>query len=228
MNENIITSPVFFLFIAFSFLLSFGYFRGRRKNQKIYRAAFRALVDTVKPQDQTFTVIGGVVGYHANLVVAKQQPISQIDATITLLPRHSWLYFPISFAIRRFDRLFVTFHCRAPIPGEGHIIEKGYAGFRGPKIANREKLQGETRPWGKQNVEVYYDSTKTRNFLSSLMDILPDPGVIRHIALVPGEQRCFVFMIPRPGKVEESFAPLYRWLVEGLKKETRHRNDKKS
>lgn len=216
---DIVTTPVFLLFIAFSFLLSYGYFWGRRRNDTIFRSAFKAMVETAQPADQTFTVIGGVVGYHANLVMPKQHPLSQIDATITLLPRHSWLYLPLSWLVRRFDRLFITFHCRARVPGEGHVIESAFARFRGPKITGAERLTREDHVWGKATYHVYYDTIKTRDFLMALLGSTPDPGVIRHIALVPKENRGFVFMIPRLGKVEQSFAPLYRWFIGGLKNE---------
>ena len=228
--DNILATPLFYLFIAFTFLLSFGYFRGRRRNKEIYQSAFKALVDIVKPNDQTFTVIGGVVGYHANFYMPKQHPLSQIDATITLLPRHSWLYLPISYLTRRFDRLFITLNCRAPLPpGEGHLIESSYARFRGAGITNEEKLQKEKLDWGNHRFYLYYDDKKTRDLLLSFVAENPDPGLIRHMALVPDKKRGFVFMIPRIGQVQDSFAPLYRWFLSTLKKEERelHRKNGK-
>jgi len=95
-HGHIVTQPVFFLFIAFSCVLTVGYFWGRRENKRVFLSAFDDLVEVVKPDEQTFTNIGGVVGYHANLLIKKKSPFSQIDATITLLPRHSLLYISIS------------------------------------------------------------------------------------------------------------------------------------
>lgn len=57
--ESIITQPVFFLFVAFSFLLTFGYFWGRRHNKGISLSAFNDLIEVFHPDDQTFTNIGG-------------------------------------------------------------------------------------------------------------------------------------------------------------------------
>jgi len=107
--EHIIMQPVFFLFVAFSFLLTVGYLWGRRQNKEISLAVLKDLIDVIRPDDQTFTNIGGAIGYHANLLVKKKGALlSRADATITLLPRHSWLYLPISKIIRKYDRLFIT------------------------------------------------------------------------------------------------------------------------
>lgn len=210
--NDIVTTPLFLLFIAFSFLLSYGYFWGRRRNKKIFLSAFNALVEVAEPVDQTFTTIGGVVGYHANLRMKKDSPVSQIDATITLLPRHSWLYLPISMMIMRYDRLFVTLSIKPKMVGEGHIIEKAYAGFRGPKIKNADRLQKETIKWNTIDFILYYETMKVRDHLTRFIDENPDPGIIRHIALVPDQRKCFVFMIPRKEQVGRYFAPIPRWI----------------
>jgi hypothetical protein len=44
------------------------------------------------------------------------------------------------------------------------------------------------------------------------IDNNPDPGIIRHIAIVPDQKRCFIFMIPQKGQVKKGLAPIYRWI----------------
>jgi len=218
-HDYILTQPVFFLFIAFTMLLSLGYLWGKRANKRVFLAAFNDLVDVVKPDDQTFTNIGGLVGYHANLYIKKNNaPISQVDATITLLPRHSWLYLPISKIIMRYDRLFITLYVKSGLPGEAHIIETRYAGFRAPKIANVDRLDKETVQWGSFHFHMYYQNVKVRDHLIKFMERNPDPGVIRHIALVPEQKKSFVFMIPHKKQVARYFAPIYEWLPTIVKK----------
>jgi hypothetical protein len=216
-HEQILTQPVFFLFIAFSFLLSFGYFWGRRQNKKLFLSAFNDLVDIVKPDDQTFTNIGGVVGYHTNLFIKKKGPVSRVDATITLLPRHSWLYFPISKIISKYDRLFITLYLKQNPLGEGHLIEKKYAGFRGPKITNEQRLNKETIKWGKHDFYLYYVNLKVRDHFIKFMELNPEPAIIKHIAIVPDQKKSFVFMIPHRTKVAQYFAPIYQWLPSVIK-----------
>jgi hypothetical protein len=45
----------------------------------------------------------------------------------------------------------------------------------------------------------------------------PDPGIIRHIALVPEQKKGFIFMIPKPDQVARDFARIYHWLPSVLK-----------
>lgn len=217
--EHIITQPVFFLFVAFSFLLTFGYFWGRRHNRAIFRSAFNDLMEVFRPDDQTFTNIGGAIGYHANLYIRKKGAfLSRVDATITMLPRHSWLYFPISKLIRKYDRLFITLYMKHPLPEESHLIEAKYSGFMGSKIENASRLNREDVKWGKYAFSIYYESMMMRDNFVRLIDNNPDPGVIRHIAVVPNQKKTFIFMIPKMGEVGRYLTPVYRWLPSILKK----------
>ncbi|NPU86488.1 MAG: hypothetical protein HPY65_18580 [Syntrophaceae bacterium] len=218
-HDYLAGQPLFYLFIAFSALLSFGYFWGKRYNEKLYRTSFQDLVDIVKPVDQTFTNIGGIIGFHARLTPPKRSPFERIDATITFLPRHSWLWMPISKIVRKYDRLFVTIHLRRNPIGEGHLIETGYARFRGPKISNESMLQREEIAWGTKKFLLYYGGEAMRGHLHRYVEGHGDPGQVRHIALVPEQRKCFIFLIPRKNRVARSFDPVYRWLPSVLKPE---------
>jgi hypothetical protein len=211
-HEHLLTQPLFYLFIVMTLVVSYGYFWGRRKNKEIFLDAFNDLVRVVQPDDQTFTNIGGAIGYHANLFLSKKSPVKQVDATITLLPRHAWLYMPISKLIMRHDRLFITFYLRHQPPGEGHLIETKYASFRGPKITNAERLHREDLKWGNLYFSLYYDNLKMHDHLKKFMDLNPDPGILRHIAVVPDERKGFVFAVPRKKQVGRYMEPVYRWL----------------
>lgn len=217
-HEYMITQPIFLLFVAFSFLLAAGYLWGRRKNKKISLSILKDLIDVIRPDDQTFTNIGGAIGYHANLLVRKKGALlSRADATITLLPRHSWLYLPISKMIRKYDRLFITLYMKHPLPEESHLIEAKYNGFRGSKIGNAPRLNREDVKWGKFDFYMYYESGTMRDHFVRLMAKNPDPGAVRHVAIVPSEKKVFIFMIPQKGNVARYLAPVYQWLPSVLK-----------
>ena len=211
-HGDIVTQPLFLLFIAVTAMLSIGYFWGRRVNRRLFLSAFNGLADIIGPDDQTFTNIGGLVGYHANFLIKRQSPIAKIDATITLLPRHSLLYLPISMLIMRHDRLFVSIHLKSSLQGEAHLIETKYAAFRGPKISNAERLTREKVRWGPYDFYLYYELAAMRDKLNAFMRTHPDPGVVRHVAMVPGQRKCFVFMIPRQDAVKADFRAVYRWI----------------
>ncbi|HOK06085.1 MAG TPA: hypothetical protein PK836_03045 [Syntrophales bacterium] len=216
-HEYIARQPLFYLFIAFSALLGYGFFRGRRVNEGIFRSAFQDLLDIVRPVDQTFVNIGGTIGYHATLTPPKGGPVTKVEATITFLPRQALLWMPISLIIRRWDRLFVTLHLSRPPVAEGHLIEKGYARFRGPKIANAHLLKREDLAWGGREFFLYWGSEAIRGHLRRFTQERPDPGRLRHLALVPSQRRAFVFMIPKAGQVARDLGPVYRWLPTVLK-----------
>ncbi len=217
--EHILTQPVFFLFVAFSFLLTFGYFHGRRQNRELFLSVFNDLMTVFRPDDQTFTNIGGAIGYHANLFIKKKGAfLSRIDATITMLPRHSWLYLPLSKLIRKYDRLFLELYVKNAPAEECHLIEKQYSRFAGARITGTERLNKETVAWGAYTFYLYYESMETHARLTGFMDQNPDPGILRHIAIVPGQKKCFIFMIPRKGQVARYLSPVYRWLPSVVKK----------
>ncbi len=216
--EQIITQPVFFLFVAFSLVLTWGYFRGKRRNRDLYVSVFEDLVRIFKPDDQKFTNIGGAIGYHANLYIKKKRAfLSRVDATITMLPRHSLLYLPISKLIRKYDRLFLELYLKNHPPEEGHFLEKGYARFSKTRVANLDKLETETVNWGGYDFDLLYGSEQMRQKLLDFLAKNPDPGGIRHIALVPEQQKCFIFMIPKKKEVATTLQPVYNWLPSLVK-----------
>jgi len=211
--EQIATQPVFFLFVAFSLILAWGYFRGRRKNKELSMSAFEDLLRLFKPDDQKFTNIGGAIGYHANLYIKKKKALlTRVDATITMLPRHALLYLPISRVIRKYDRLFVELHLKNRPAEEWHLLEEGYARFSRTKITNRSMLHMKKVDWGGYTFDLLSESEQMRQKLMDFMAQNPDPKGIRHIALVPDQKKCFVFMIPRKGEVEKSLQPVHNWL----------------
>lgn len=218
-NPAVTTSPWFYLLIAGSILLSLGYMWGRRRNKQIFYSAFNGLLAVLKPKDQQFTNIGGLSGYHANIVPHRNKFIRRVDATITLLARQSWLFLPISKAIRRFDRLFMIFHLSPKASGalsEGHLLEDKYSRFGSAKIASEERLTRETVEWGGRRFYLYYEEPWVKEQLERIQRRLGNPQGIRHIALVPGQDRIWVFMIPKRGTVEGLVADLYPWMTDLL------------
>lgn len=210
--NNIIAQPAFFLFVAGTFLLAIGYFQGRRRNRAIVFGAFEELAEVLQPQDQTYTNIGGAIGYHADIVPHKGSVVSKAQVTLTLLPRQSWLYLPISLLLRRWDRLYLTLHMSKTPPSEGHLIDAGYHRFRAPAITNESRMKQETVEWGGRHFLLLYMKKNTRDHFARLMEALRDPAGIKHIAFVPHQKRCFVFMVPYRRTVKASLGPVFGWL----------------
>lgn len=218
-NAAIVNQPAFYLLIAASLLLSFGYLWGYRRNKTIIRSTFESLIEIFKPKDQQFTNIGGLSGYHANLIPHRNRFVRRVDVTMTLLPRQSWLYLPFSRLVRKFDRLYMVFHLSPRATGtlrEGHIIEKQYSHFHGAKIEREGELASEPFPWGGKTFYLFWEDEDIRSALERCVRLLGEPGPLRHVALVPEQERMFLFMIPKPREVKRIVQTVNGWLTQFL------------
>lgn len=216
-HAEIATQPAFYLLIAGTVLLSLGFVRGRRRNRRILRGSFDALSETLKPRDQQFTNIGGQTGYHANFIPGACRSVRRVDATLTLLPRQSWLYMPFSYLIQHFDRLFLTFFVNKrgrKVLKEGHLIETRFEKMRGNRIDNIDQLQKENLEWEGMNFHLYYMDQAMRDHLLKLKDRLGQPGNFRHAAIVPCEEAAYLFQIPRPQTVGPIVSAFRDWFDE--------------
>ena len=206
------TLSVLIAIVAVSAFIVFSFHSGKRKNKEICTTTFNEVIKVFKPDDQTFTNIGGVVGHHGTFSFKERGPVSRIDVTLTLLPRQAPLYMPISKFFMRNDRLFISVYMRYPPPGEGHIIEKGYTGFRGPEITNISRLHQGQFQWGDLGFFLYYEQDRMIDCFKELIESLPNPGPIRHIAIVPDQRKGYIFMGLQQEPIETYLAAVYGWL----------------
>ena len=206
------TVSALIVIVIVSAFIVYSFHSGKRKNKEICTAIFNELIKVFKPDDQTFTNIGGAVGHHGTFSFEERGLVSRIDVTLTLLPRQAPLYMPISKFFMRNDRLFISVYMRYPPPGEGHIIERGYTGFRGPEITNISQLYQMEFKWGDLDFFVYYEQDRMIEHFRKLMMSLPDPGPIRHIAIVPDQRKGFIFMGLQQEPIETYLVPAYDWL----------------
>lgn len=153
------------------------------------------------------------MGRHATFQFHRRDILAEVDATITLLPRQAPLYMPISKILMRNDRLFVACYMRRPPPGEGHLIEKKYSGFRGPAIVNESGLFKEEVSWGGVPFILYFEQKILYDRFVELLNELNEPGPLRHIAVVPAQRKGFVHLVPSIGEVERFVAPVYNWFM---------------
>ncbi|MBW2651193.1 MAG: hypothetical protein JRC66_09375, partial [Deltaproteobacteria bacterium] len=130
----------------------------------------------------------------------------------------SWLYFPISKLIRKYDRLFIELYVKNKPQEECHLIEAQYSRFAGAKITSAGRLNSEPVKWGAHTFHLYYESMETHTRLMDFINRNPEPGILRHIAVIPDQKKCFIFMIPRKGQVAKYLTPVYRWLPSVVKK----------
>ncbi len=222
-NMQVTTQPVFYLFLAVSLLLSLGYVWGKRKNTKIHLSAFNAVVGFLRPKDQTFTNIGGLTGYHANIVPHKNKIIRRVDLTLTLLPRQSWLYLPFSLMIKHTDRLYTTLLFGKKVKpsfGEGHLIEEKFGKTGQGAITDKDRFNSEAVLWGDKTFILYTEDEELNMAFKDLLERVKDPLTIKHIAINPGEGKAYFFMVPLYGIVSRVFGDIYNWIVKTVEPST--------
>ena len=212
-HEQISQQPVFFVLALISAFLTVGYYWGNRKNKQLFLAILEELAAVIKPEHKEYGNIGGSKEYYTDFTLQKESPLARVDARFTFLPRQLLPYLPIALLIDKSDRLLMALHFKEKLRDEGHIIEADYAETRTAKIVNADQFNKVFVKWGKYNYNVYYKSKKTYERFRELIDKIDDPGVIRHIALLPGQKKCFIFMIARKGQVAKDLAPVYQWML---------------
>lgn len=215
--EYLIYTPAFYFLVAFTLILTFGYTWGRRFNRRILTGALDPLTEIFHARDQEFTNIGGQTGFHARIVPGRSRVLREVDATVTLLPRQSLLYLPFSLLTRRSDRLQMLLHFNKrgrDLAYEAHLIEPAFERRMGNHIENAGALSREEISWGGRRFVLYAEHPDARGWMERIMSDLPDPGTVRHLAIVPAQQQAYLFMVPKVGEVPRTVPVLRDWLGE--------------
>ncbi len=126
--------------IIVALVVTASYFFGRRENATLMRMCAAATEKVLKPLDQSYTWVGGYIGYKAQYKV-KDDIIKVVRATLHLKPRMSLLYYPVARFTMRHDKLYIVFECKRSLPGEGHLIKKGQYRLIPPGIEHVEQFR---------------------------------------------------------------------------------------
>lgn len=108
-----------FLLILLSAIAMYQFFKGRKLNLGIMSRVSKDLEEALKPLDKEYTWLGGYVGFKAKYKLKN----ADVEATLTLLPRHALLYSPISLLVNKADRLYIVVRGRIDL-AELHIFGK--------------------------------------------------------------------------------------------------------
>jgi len=166
------------------------FFRGRNLNLQLLQFYMSESVNTLKPKDRNFVWLGGYIGCRAEFDMEDYR----LEYTITMLPRHSLLYFPISLLTSRHDKLYLVFRLKR-VQGEAHLIRKGYYRLR-PKIENEIALRKERVMVGRYEYEALYDRKESLELLLKLINGFSRPDNIKHLSLTPSTKVLYVLMKP--------------------------------
>jgi len=171
-----------FLILLLSAIAMYQFFQGRKLNLMMMSRVSKDLENALKPADKEYTWLGGYVGFRANYSLEH----GEVEATLTLLPRHALLYFPISLIVNRSDRLYLVFRGRIALE-EIHIFGKR----RMLRRSERRELKG-LKLEEMDGFEFSGDSTEAAELIERLS---LDSRTLFH--LYAKEDHLFILMDPK-------------------------------
>ena len=187
MNPYTMTALVILAIVATA-----SYFWGTKKNRWLAARLTKDFEEILHPSVSNYVNIGGSIGY--NFTYSLPPPYTSAKGTITLSPRHSLLYLPISLLIGVRDRYFVNVFVKKKILGEGHLVAASYL-----KKANIEGIDSmERRAMRINELEfvALWRGIDLSKELEDLLSALPDPARLRHFCAYPDTKTFFVHGTP--------------------------------
>lgn len=186
--------------------------KGRRLNLALMKAFVDGFEKKLKIRDKNYTWIGGYAGFKADYDLSDNY-IKKAELTLTLLPRQSLFYLPVSFLVKRGDRLFIVIRPRFRIRKDTHIIRNFYY-LLGPEIREardltKGKIELENNPG---YYTLYEDEAILEKLRKFTQEVFSDVKRVRHIALVKETNVVFCLIKPDPAKTPDEI----RKLIEKL------------
>ncbi len=200
--------------ILVAILTTATYFMGRKHNVLLMRVYANALEEALRPVDQTYTWVGGYVGFKADYKV-KDDSFKAVKATLHLMPRVSLMYYPVARFTMRHDKLYLVFESKQSIPGEGHLIKKGQYRFVPPGIENEEQFRQRDVTLGGVEYRLLYLDSRGEKALLRWADALkiPDHSLVKHLSFTSSTNVVYAYVEPS----EELIASLVRTAPDVVK-----------
>ncbi len=172
-------AQIILIFVILGGIISLQFFKGRKVNTLLMIQYIREFENELKPKDKLYTYIGGYIGFKADFDL-NEEFIKKIELTLTLLPRQSLLYLPISYLTRKHDRLYVILRLKEKLGYDTHIIKKNFY-FPAPMIENIETFKKDEIEIQNNKFLILY---KNRSDIDRLINIATnsfDFNNVRHI-----------------------------------------------
>jgi hypothetical protein len=183
--------------------------KGRRVNTNLMTIYIRGFESNLKLKDKTYVYLGGYVGFRAQYDLANKLS-NRLEMTLTLLPRQSIFYFPISLLSKRSDRLYVIIRPSFKIQTDAHIVRKRYYLF-GADIDEAPELEKiDTKFKDKE----YYALFRRKSDIQKLTELINkcfDPDRLFHIGFVKRTNVLFCLMKPDPFKTPDEIRKLVEY-----------------
>lgn len=216
MNFNIsLTSELLLALMILAGAASYQFYKGRKLNLQLMDYYLRAIEEVVKPKDKDYVWLGGYIGFRAQYKIERDN-LRKFEYTLTLLPRHSLLYFPISLLTSRHDKLFIVARPYSTIKREAHIIQKGYYRLR-PNIENEPLLQRDEVEVNGKRYELLFEKRRDAELLREFLAGFQKVANVKHVSLTPSTNVFYVFMKPDIDTIRGDVEHVVNFVNEKLK-----------
>lgn len=199
---------IILLLVIFGGVVSLQFFQGRKLNLVLMRYYIRGFEDNLKPKDKLYTWIGGYVGFKVQYDI-EDEYVKSVEMSLTLLPRQSLLYFPISLLIRKHDRLYVILRLKEKLGLDAHIIKKNFY-FPGPILDDIETYRKETVDYDNRKFLIFYKNRDDIGKLEKLVRRSMDFEDIRHIGYTRSTNVLFLLLKPNPRETPNDLKKLIK------------------
>lgn len=162
------------LLVILGLVASLQYWRGRRLNLTLIRELSRQMEEALQPVNKNYTWIGGYVGVVAEYDL-KHEVYEKVKGTISLLPHHSLLYFPISLLLGRRDRVYILIYPKRKLKGKAHITRGKIKGISQASFKDTVIVKGVV-------LQRSYNSKEEAEFMTKIISRLKDPSSLEHLA----------------------------------------------
>ncbi|NPA97091.1 MAG: hypothetical protein GXO32_05770 [Crenarchaeota archaeon] len=205
------TAELLLLISALAAIAVLQFFRGRKQNLIMLKIAAETLEKVFSPVDKIYRIVGIYVGFQAVYWLHRKN-LDHAEATVLLLPRYSAFYFPVSKAVNRFDKIYLTFwFARKSVFNEIHVVREG---------AYRRSLRSVIRNFSRLAVSetvvkgvrffIAKDGDSGLNKILRFLESLRDPSRVMHVALVPENNSLYIFARFDVDSLEELASESYK------------------
>ncbi len=209
------TGLLFTVILILAGVASLQFYRGRKLNLMLMEHYIKVIREVTRPEDENYTWLGGYIGFRAEYMIRRGN-INNFEFTLTLLPRHSLLYFPISLVTSRHDKLYIVVRPVTKIRHEAHLVQKGYYRL-GLDIDNIDLLTRETVEIEGKKYEALYRKKRDLDRLKNLVGSFSRPADVKHVAMVPDTNVFYVQMKPDPETIGDDVKRIIDFVNNNLK-----------
>ncbi len=174
------------------------YFLGTKRNRAIAATISKGAEEVLKPKMTNYVNIGGAIGHNFTYSLAWGH-WTNAKGTMTLSPRHSLLYLPVSRILGLgVDRFYLSLFTKKKLRGEGHVVLDKE--LRRARISGIEDMERREVEAGGRRFVLLWRGDDLSEALEATLTALPEPARLRHFCCY-GENKTF-FLKTHPVKGE--------------------------